>query len=595
MNVLLGPSWKFYRITQNQAEQLHGEEFTVSFDFETENFTDLMRKLPAGWQPDLILYEAAEYNSMPLGIENAPCPTAIMVGDWNIGYTLTKHNLSRFDRIVVDRLGVQVFKDTGYNNIDYFSVYAHHPETHYVRDGSEKIYDVLFVGNFNHEIQRERAKWLKRLSLLYPKYNIALLANIFGERYPQLLNQAKIVFNRSIRSEMNQRAYEAPANGALLFFEEENLEIRDFLEPGKECILYNENNFEELIEYYVTHNEERQRIVEAGTEKIRQFTFERQLCRLVHLLEKRNIFAKEGKHRSFSKLSSSMQYYQNAKIALIDISSKRLEIAEENLQKAIALDHANFEARNALGFVYLLMMEQYGDNEEKSNFYFEKGMNTLIDITEEEPNAALVHYNLGFICQTIFRHDLAEEEYLKAFEIGASEEPLVVQDFFFPRDFKTFRIEWEKISATLSGDQEKQDRAHKKLLRWQCALTLGEMYRTTNQVNEALHWYNQAIAERPDISGKIHLKIAELLEILDRDEEAFQQVDTALTLEPFTPGAWAKKSEILFKMGKFRECYDYCRELFLLIKCAPFYEGELSWLVPFYRKVETKINEEVHE
>ena len=72
-------------------------------------------------------------------------------------------------------------------------------------------------------------------------------SDIFGDDYGRFLNRARIGFNRSIRGEMNLRAFEVPACGGLLFMEEQNREIREFLTPGEEVVLYNNDNFEELV------------------------------------------------------------------------------------------------------------------------------------------------------------------------------------------------------------------------------------------------------------------------------------------------------------------------------------------------------------
>ena len=66
-----------------------------------------------------------------------------------------------------------------------------------------KVYDVTIVGNLNHEVQRERSRWLARIAQLSDRYNVRILGGIYGEEYTRVLNQSKITFNRSIRGEMN--------------------------------------------------------------------------------------------------------------------------------------------------------------------------------------------------------------------------------------------------------------------------------------------------------------------------------------------------------------------------------------------------------
>lgn len=590
MNILLGPKWRRYHYDNNRIKLLDEEGGKISFSFDKGNFEDLLSHLPTNWPPDLILLERPEYLTFPLGIENSDYPVVAMVGDWNICFRVLQDNLKRFDWIVVDQKGVNVFKEAGYQNVDYFPVYGFNPAVHRLLEGYDRIYDILMIGNFNHEFQRERAKWLKRLTRINPKYNVRILSNIFGEEYVRNYNKAKIIFNRSIRGEMNERAYEAPANGALLFYEEENLEIRNFLIPGEECMLYNESNFEELIEHYLTHEEERSRIAKAGNRKIQQFSYERQLCHLIELLKSRHVFSNKKEYRVFSRLSESEQVYQNAKLVLQEISPNRLKIAEEMLNNVVKLDPHHYEARNALSMIYMLYFEQAQKQSQISKDLFDQAMNSYIDIIDEIPDAALVHYNIACVCQAEEQYDLAEAEYKKALATTQNDEPLVVRDYFFPRDYVTFRIEWEKISALYCGDLQKQDKALKGLLRWQCCFLLGGLCLIGRRVDEALAWYNQAVAARPDLAARARLKIGEVLGALGRYDAALEEFEKTLILEPFNTDAWKANAKLLNRAEKYKDCVEFFDELFLLIERCPFYSQEKKWVVPLYEEAQKRLD-----
>ena len=88
-------------------------------------------------------------------------------------------------------------------------------------------------------------------------------------------------FNRSVRGEMNLRAFEVPANGALLLMERENLEVREFFEPGHEVVLYGEEDFEDIVHYYASHESERIRIARSGHARVRQYRMSRRLPELL--------------------------------------------------------------------------------------------------------------------------------------------------------------------------------------------------------------------------------------------------------------------------------------------------------------------------
>src|SRR5205807_9038353 len=87
--------------------------------------------------------------------------------------------------------------------------------------------DVLFVGNLQAAVQRERLPWLGRLARLAERWRVVIATGTFGDDYWKLMRRARIVFNRSVRGECNKRGFEAAAAGALLFQEREYLEIRE--------------------------------------------------------------------------------------------------------------------------------------------------------------------------------------------------------------------------------------------------------------------------------------------------------------------------------------------------------------------------------
>jgi hypothetical protein len=84
---------------------------------------------------------------------------------------------------------------------------------------NQRDIDVLFVGNFHQAVRRERLPWLLRIAQLGYRWRVCLRTGAFGDEYRQLLSRSRIVFNRSIRGEANQRVFEALAGGALLFQE----------------------------------------------------------------------------------------------------------------------------------------------------------------------------------------------------------------------------------------------------------------------------------------------------------------------------------------------------------------------------------------
>jgi hypothetical protein len=81
------------------------------------------------------------------------------------------------------------------------------------------------------------------------------------------------------------RTFEAAAAGALLFQEAGNLEVPTYFADRRECVYYDSGNLEELLEYYLEHEEERERIARAGRERAREYTWGRMWQEIVEVIE----------------------------------------------------------------------------------------------------------------------------------------------------------------------------------------------------------------------------------------------------------------------------------------------------------------------
>jgi GT2 family glycosyltransferase len=315
----------------------------------SESWQDIASRLPAGWQPDVIVLYLP-YTTIRPGLWDAPVPIIGLAADWNLLWHAYMRGEWRVvgggkqigaagcDLVLTDTLGVEVFEKEwrgwehaplvrranlfglGSSWIDPLTLPSPptpgarvellhgcggtvgRPATtltpttsdssqallatdYGLRATSSRDIDILFVGNVHPAVQRERLPWIARLSRLANHRRVVIEQAVFGEEYRKLLSRARIVFNRSIRGECNKRAFEAAAAGALLFQEEGNLEIGEYFEDGKEFVSYNEENLDSRLEYYLDHEEERLRIAEAGREKVREYTFEKLWQKQLEVIE----------------------------------------------------------------------------------------------------------------------------------------------------------------------------------------------------------------------------------------------------------------------------------------------------------------------
>jgi hypothetical protein len=322
-----------------------GTELSLALDDTWESFK---ARWPKHWEADLlVLY--LQYATIPRWLWAAPVPIIGLAGDWNLlfhEYVKTgvrgegsgvreagegvDECAAGCDRILTDAGGVEVFRRAGFGQARAACLYGLQSSFVDMQGGSvgrpattqeesraqrregakgkgvtppappsqggecwgspapllstsSRDIDILFVGNTHPAVQRERNPWLARLA---DRRNVFIAQSVWGDEYRQLLSRAKIVFNRSIRGEANMRTFEAAAAGALLFQEEENLEVRDFFEDGKECVLYRSDNLEELLNYYLDNDEEREKIAAGGREKVKEYTWAKLWEKQLGLIER---------------------------------------------------------------------------------------------------------------------------------------------------------------------------------------------------------------------------------------------------------------------------------------------------------------------
>jgi len=260
--------------------------FDVAFDPSNGSWDELSAALPAGFEPDLVMIWWPDQEPLPAGMEHCPATVVGIVSDYNLSLPYVAGLWPFFDVLLCDRRGQQLFSRLAFADVRYWCQYAHKRPFHrsYADPGPRDI-DIGFAGNLNAAVQRERAGWVDRLRSLDDRgVAVAIETGMHGEAYGRFLNRCKIGWNRSIRGEVNLRAFEVPACGALLLMERDNLEVRDFFVPGAECVLYGDDDFEDVVAELLADDMRRERIAAAGQRRVQEHRLGRRLGELTGLL-----------------------------------------------------------------------------------------------------------------------------------------------------------------------------------------------------------------------------------------------------------------------------------------------------------------------
>ncbi len=251
----------------------------LNYDIYRDTFADIIGKLPVGWEPDWVLFFINEMFPLPLGLQNSPFPTLCLPGD-----CFPLHKLSGdaqfFDAVFPGLKPYEtIFSRIAPGRTLYRAGAAIqgaiadlHNEQRYTKNSGERPYDVVFIGDFGNPYYARRTRYIERLLRLKNKYNILVSEKKFTFReYLDYLCQAKIVIETpNVQGGVNMRSFEACQSGAMLMHEELDRSIAEFFEPGKEVVLFDEENFEHLLDHYLQNDDERIRIAEQGRNKALQ-------------------------------------------------------------------------------------------------------------------------------------------------------------------------------------------------------------------------------------------------------------------------------------------------------------------------------------
>lgn len=244
--------------------------FDVAFDPSTGSWHELAQRLPRGFEPDVVMIWWPDQEPLPAGLEHCDVPVVGVVSDYNLTLPYVAGLWPFFDLLLCDRAGQELFARLGFANVRYWCQYAHKRPFHRRwADAGPRDVDVGFAGNLNPTVQRERAGWLERVRRLAARgVRAEVKGGVHGADYGRFLNRCRIGWNRSIRGEMNLRAFEVPACGAVLLMERENLEVRDFFAPGEECVLYGADDFEDTVVSLLADRARCERIAAAGHRRV---------------------------------------------------------------------------------------------------------------------------------------------------------------------------------------------------------------------------------------------------------------------------------------------------------------------------------------
>ena len=548
------------------------------YDEDTDSWDDLLSRTAPDFAPDVMIWWRLEHHPLPgCGPAECPLPLVAVVGDWNLTLSDLLGSLHLCDHIVTDRAGVSALQRCGLQNVSFLPWYSYEPDIHRLVPNTPRIYDITFAGNLNHDVQRERAAWLRRLALLGRRYRVRIETGVFGADYTRLLNQSKIVFNRSIKGELNQRAHEAAACGALVLLEDTNIEVHEVFAPGRECVLYNEDNFERLMEQWLADDEGLRRVANAGYERVQQehpVYRERRLLELLADLLPEMRRTQGGHSAAWQAMSAPERSYRRARSLALDPNGATLPAANRALVECLNRDQSQPEYWSALGALRAYMSHAGDAEPQLRDRLCQEALRFLTRAVEHWPTYALAYYNLANLHLMLEQPDAALLHFtrLLALLMAEGDAALPTIGYYYPRKYDAFTVEWERGVARADARPAQAAEGHRLLLSWDAWRRLADIFAEQGRERQAFAAWDHAIAARPDFGAPYGAR-AHLHEQRGRLAKAVADYQAAIDREPFYFEAWHGLARTLQQLERTAELQAFVDECLTIIDACPYYEA----------------------
>jgi 1,2-diacylglycerol 3-alpha-glucosyltransferase len=238
--------------------ELGHEVIDIDFRRDCDRVGELLQE-PA----DLVIaYKGSGIN--PRLLEMMSCPTILWYPDDVLTVQHAENDLRNsgyaYDHVYYfDQAGLERLRQMGISHSSFLPP-ATDPTVYSYIPGTKKKYDVAFVGT----VYQNRRGLLDRLKR---KFNV-LETKAFMEDMVRIFNEAKIVLNLGVgKSGYPLRVFEALGCKSFLVTNEIDHDHRLF-KDGEHLAYFNDNNIEDIISYYLRHDDERESIAMAGYREV---------------------------------------------------------------------------------------------------------------------------------------------------------------------------------------------------------------------------------------------------------------------------------------------------------------------------------------
>ena len=264
-----------------EAWNLHSlREPVRAHDLPCEARVDLEKvvsALPRSWKPDLMLWVESVKGYQPTNVPRLDCPTAAYLIDSHLNLPEHLEWAVRFDWVfAAQRAYLDAFRVAGCSRVRWLPLAC--DAAIHGKAALSKRHDIGFVGS----LTPERARRQRRLARLAERFDVHVERSFLRDM-ARTFAASRIVFNDAIKDDLNMRVFEALASGSMLLTDRAPGSGLDEMFVDREhLVYYDDTNLEALVEYYLTHPDEREMIAERGRQEVlRWHTYDHRMATLL--------------------------------------------------------------------------------------------------------------------------------------------------------------------------------------------------------------------------------------------------------------------------------------------------------------------------
>lgn len=567
LNSLLRQDIIFYGPIPEDRFVFEEKEIPIIKIWNETSINELFNALPEKWYPDIVTCETSVLNIIP-DIYKCPVKTYLMARDAWIDTIYNKGIVELFDFIRYDGIDRDSYISFNPNLMPLSGCPTFLEDSKSekrVRKFKDRPIDVIAIANYISLSYHTRYKIFVNLAKNIPQnLKVKFLIAVKRDEINNYYQKSKIIIDWSYT--LANRSYEAAINGCLLFSHEDNKVIEQVWKPWEEYIPFNDSNLVELIEYYVTHESESERIIANSLKKLNANPISwgdsilkhlRQALESTHLPSDRIKYLDSLDQTTLLHRLATPLYF-NYHFSQYNIPQNWKDVYFQRINKAIAV---NGEEPTDSMFPPLIEASRMAFLLEKD----ELALEYIDKLKSIFPNYAWTYLMHGKILFKQKEYQFAEKNFEKAIACGKNY-PELLTKFILPFAEEENVCDHRRVidylwqSSTNSGN-ELQVSALFNL----CYSALGDLNLIKNDTNKAIEQFMLANSALP-IPTDFH-KICKLYLSTRQYAKLLKASTTGLSDSPYDHKLFIFKTIALLELNKRNEARSFVKEKVKILRC----------------------------